>query len=214
MRIDLPRIPGYRILAQLGAGSSGTVYRALQSDLGRQVALKILAPGLFDAEETRARFLREARLQARLAHGNLVALFDAGIVGEQAYLATEYVDGGTLRRLLGRPAALPLQHALRLAQEIAAGLTHAHEAGIVHRDLKPENVLLTAGGTAKVADFGLARSMEGNQTLKTAADRIMGTPGYLAPEVLCGATATCAADLYALGVILFEMFAGRKPLVG
>ena len=209
-----PKVPGYLIVAQLGSGASGVVFRAVHSDLGREVALKLLAPGLFDAEEVRARFLREAKLQARLDHPNLVQLLDAGFAGAQPYLAMEYVPGGTLREWLRRHEVMPRPQALRLGAEIAAGLAHAHQAGIVHRDLKPENIFLNSAGNAKVGDFGLARAVGGHQTVLTAADRILGTPGYLAPEVLMGQPAGPAADLYALGVILFELLAGRRPFAG
>ena len=208
----MTRVPGYRLLSRVASGASGTVYRAEQTDLARVVALKLLRPGLFGEEETRARFEREARLQASLSHPNLVAVYDAGFAEGQPYLVTEFVDGGSLRDRLGRPPLLPVAEAARLGVEMAMGLACAHEAGIVHRDLKPENVLLTSEGTAKLADFGLARTgTRGAQTLQTADGVILGTPGYLAPELLEAGQPTTASDLYALGVILFEMLAGRRP---
>ncbi len=206
------RVPGYRLLSRVASGASGTVYRAEQTDLARVVALKLLRPGLFGEEETRARFEREARLQASLSHPYLVAVYDAGFANGQPYLVTEFVDGGSLRDRLDRPPLLPVAEAARLGAEMAMGLACAHEAGIVHRDLKPENVLLTSEGTAKLADFGLARTgARGSQTLQTADGVILGTPGYLAPELLEAGQPTAASDLYALGVILFEMLAGRRP---
>ncbi len=210
----MPVVPGYRILQELASGASGTVYRALQEQLGREVALKILAPGLFGAAETRARFLREAKLQARLVHPNLLHVYDAGFAGSRPWLAMELVEGGTLRDLLVRRGRLPQHEALALALGIGHGLAAAHQSRIIHRDLKPENVLLGDEWTPKVADFGLAKQLGGGHTLQTAADRVMGTPGYIAPEALLGAPATEAADIYALGAMLHEMLAGRKAFRG
>ncbi|MBI2943200.1 MAG: serine/threonine protein kinase [Candidatus Wallbacteria bacterium] len=210
----MPVVPGYRILQELASGASGTVYRALQEQLGREVALKILAPGLFGAAETRARFLREAKLQARLVHPNLLHVYDAGFAGSRPWLAMELVEGGTLRDLLIRRGRLPQHEALALALGIGHGLAAAHQSRIIHRDLKPENVLLGDEWTPKVADFGLAKQLGAGHTLQTAADRVMGTPGYIAPEALLGAPASEAADIYALGAMLHEMLAGRKAFRG
>lgn len=204
-------LPGYEVIAELGSGASATVYRGVQKALGRQVAIKVLSPGLFDAGETRARFLREARIQAGLSHPNLVALYDAGMIRGSPFVVTELVEGGNLRELLQRAGTLRLPEAVRIGREIASGLAEAHGAGIIHRDLKPENVLLMKDGTAKVADFGLARSREGDPNLLTQIGMIMGTPGYMAPEVLQGAPATAASDIYAIAVMLYEMAAGRRP---
>ncbi len=135
-------IPGYTIETPLASGASGTVYRAIQNSLGRAVALKILAPGLFDAGETRARFLREAKLQAALAHPNLLTVFDAGFVDGQPYLATELAQGGSLRECLSTEPRFSLSRGLEIAGEIASGIAAAHDAGIIHRDLKPDNVQL------------------------------------------------------------------------
>ncbi|MBI4872759.1 MAG: protein kinase [Candidatus Riflebacteria bacterium] len=207
-------VRGYRIIEEVASGSSGTVYRAVQESLDRTVALKLLAPGLFNVEETRRRFLREARIQAQLSHSNLVALFDAGFAGAAPYLATEFVTGGTLRDLLSTGGRLPLDRVMDLGRGIASGLEAAHQAGIVHRDLKPENVLLAAGGQPKVADFGLSKATSVDQTVQTAAGMLLGTPGYIAPEVIEGHSAGPVADVYALGVILFELLAGCRPFRG
>ncbi len=206
-----PQIPGFKILRELATGASGTVYLAVQEELSREVALKVLAAGLFDAEETRARFLREAKLQARLVHPNVLALYDAGFVGDTPYAAVEFVEGGSLKDWMDTYPLAPMPDLLRFGAEIAAGLAAAHEAGIVHRDLKPDNVLMTRDREMKVADFGLAKSGAPEQTVQTADGVILGTPGYLAPEVLKGATAGPGADIYALGMMLFEMVAGRSP---
>lgn len=204
-------VPGYRILGEVASGASGTVFRAEQLELGRVVALKILSPGLFDEQTTRARFLREARLQARLAHPRILRVYDAGIVDGHPFLAMELVEGGSLRELLLREGALSVARALRLAAGIAEGLAAAHRIGVAHRDLKPENVLLVDSEGVKLADFGLAKAYSESQTLQTAAGVILGTPGYISPEVLSGAPAGPGADVYALGAILYEMLAGRPP---
>ncbi len=207
-------IPGYRLVAQLASGSSGTVWRAVQERLDREVAVKVLEPGLFSEEETRRRFLREAKLQASLSHPNLLGLLDAGFAGGQPYLAMELAEGGTLRDLLARERQVDYPKALRIAAEIAHGLAHAHERGIVHRDLKPENVLFSATGEAKVADFGLAKSTSTTHTVQTATGVILGTPGYIAPEAIRGESPGKAADIYALGVMLYEMIRGGAPFRG
>ena len=210
----MPELPGFCFLEAVASGSSGTVYRARQEGLDREVAVKLLAPGLFDEAQTRARFLREARIQARLSHPCLVTLYDAGVSVQGPYLVTEFVAGGTLRAHLLKNGALPVAETLRIGVAVASGLACAHEAGIVHRDLKPENVLVTLAGEIKLTDFGLARELRVSDGVRTAAGVILGTPGYLAPEVLEGAEATAAADIFALGVILFELSAGQPPFAG
>ncbi|MBI3891440.1 MAG: serine/threonine protein kinase, partial [Candidatus Wallbacteria bacterium] len=205
------QVPGYRIARKIAAGSSGTVYLATQENLERRVAIKVLAPGLFDAWETRVRFLREAKVQASLAHPALVRVIDAGFSEDLPWLAMELVEGGSLRSLLSRCGRLEVAKAVEIGASIAGGLAHAHRKDIVHRDLKPENVLMTEDGRAKVTDFGLARVLKGGETLRTATGVILGTPGYIAPEVLLGHPVRTAADVYALGVILFELIAGAKP---
>ncbi len=207
-------IPGYKLLEQVASGASGTVYRAEQSSLRRIVAVKLLNAGLFDAAETRARFLRETHIQASLSHPNLLPLYDAGFARDRPYLATEFVGGGTVRDLLAEHGSLSVLQAVRLARAIASGLDAAHTAGIAHRDLKPENVLLTDAGQPKVADFGLARAVSGGEKRLTASGVILGTPGYMDPNAVETGEGGAAADLYALGVMLYEMLAGRRPFAG
>lgn len=209
-----PPVPGFRILASVASGASGTVYRAVQEALEREVALKILAPGLFDVAETRSRFRREARILAGLTHPNLLRLFDAGFVGDRPYLVTEFVEGGTLRELVESEGALPLDQVRRFGLAIAGALAATHQAGVVHRDLKPDNVLLTRAREVKLADFGLAKTQSAGGTVQTAAGVILGTPGYMAPEIIRGEPATVASDVYALGAILFEMIAGQRAFDG
>ncbi|MBI3892274.1 MAG: serine/threonine protein kinase, partial [Candidatus Wallbacteria bacterium] len=207
------QIPGYRLVRELGSGASGTVHLAVQEALERSVAVKILAPGLFDAEQTRARFEREAKVQARLDHPNLLRVLDAGFAGDTPYLVMELVEGGSLRDRLDKQGRLPAAEAVSVAAAIASGLAHAHAMGIVHRDLKPENVLFTGEGLAQVADFGLAKTSTAGESVRTATGIILGTPGYMAPEVLCGEAAGQAADVYGLGAMLYEAISGRKPFV-
>ncbi len=204
------RIPGYKLLERIGSGSAGTVWLAEHEGLARTVAVKVLAPGLFKESEMQARFLREAKVQAKLTHANLVELFDAGVAEGSPYIVTEYVEGGTLRGLVDK-GPLPLEDALRLAAGIAAGLSCAHQAGVVHRDLKPENILLTAAVEPKIADFGLAKPLSGDKDLRTAAGTILGTPGYLAPEAIGARSAGTAADVYALGILIAELVTGVRP---
>ncbi len=210
---DQFRAAGYELIEQIAEGASATVHRARQIDLDRIVALKILSPGLFSAQETRSRLLREAKLQASLSHPNLVGILDAGLAGDRPFLATDLIEGGSLRDLLSQRHSLDLATALTIAAGIAAGLSHAHQSGIIHRDLKPENVLLTEQLEPKVADFGLALPGPGKSSIKTRAGVILGTPGYLAPELLDGTPASVASDLYAFGVVLFELLTGRRPFL-
>ncbi len=209
-------LEGYRMVGKIASGASGTVYRAIQEGLMRPVAVKLLAPGMFNAEETRQRFLRETRLQAKLSHPNLVALYDADFAGvdDAPYCVMELVEGGTLRNLIEKEGPLTVAEAVRLAAGIASGLAHAHEAGIVHRDLKPENVLLTPGREPKVGDFGLARSELSDGDFQTAVGLVLGTPGYVSPEALQGKTAGPEADVFALGIIMWEMLAGNREAIG
>ncbi len=203
-------IPGYGILDKLGEGGAGTVYKAVQEELSRVVAIKVLTPGHFAAEEGAARFHREATTQASLSHPSLLKVYDAGESGGSHYLVMEYVEGGNLRQVFQKEGVLPLERAVRYAVQIAAGLAEAHGVNIVHRDLKPENVLLTTDDRIKLADFGLAKQVDDPSQL-TAVNTVMGTPGYIAPEVLLGKPYEPGADLYALGVMLYEMIAGERP---
>ncbi|MBI4864856.1 MAG: serine/threonine protein kinase [Candidatus Riflebacteria bacterium] len=166
---------------------------------------------MFEAEEARARFLREARLQAQISHPNLVTVFDAGFAEGCAHIVMELVRGGSLRTLLNERGQLTIPEAVLVGRDIADGLQAAHGAGIVHRDLKPENVLLTEEPRAQVADFGLAKQTAGSDSIQTASGLILGTPGYVAPEVIKGESADPRADLYALGVILYESLTGGAP---
>ena len=196
----------YRLERQLGTGGMSEVWEAEDLELGRMVALKLLAESA-----DRARFDREARSAAALSNPHISQLYDYGEAGGRPYMVLEYLPGGTLEELLAAGNRKPLsdEDALRIAGEVAAGLAHAHSRGVVHRDLKPANVLFDAEGRAKIADFGIAR-MGGSGTL-TEAGTVLGTASYISPEQAAGLPATPASDVYSFGVMLFRMLTGRLP---
>ena len=171
------------------------------------MALKRLAENLARDEDLRRRFIREARLAARLAHPNVVRVFDVGDDDGRPFIAMEYVDGETLAELIARRGPLPAPEAAALGIQICAGLAAAHAAGLVHRDVKPQNLLLGSDGVLKLGDFGIAVGHEG--TRLTLAGTVLGTAGYLAPEQARGEQVTAAADVYAVGAVLFELLDGR-----
>ncbi len=200
----------YRVDARIAVGGMATVYRAVDTRLDRVLALKVMHPALATDAAFVERFIREAKSVARLAHPNVVAVFDQGADGAYVYLAMEYVAGCTLRDVVRERGALPPRAALDIAEPVLAALGAAHRAGFVHRDMKPENVLIGDDGRVKVADFGLVRTV-GDVTNTTGA--VLGTVSYLAPEQLDDTTAGAGpgVDVYACGVVLYEMLTGRKP---
>jgi serine/threonine-protein kinase len=195
----------YRLDSLLGRGGMSEVWRATDLELDRQVALKLLAPN-----EDDARFEREARAVAALAHPNVTQLYDYGKSDGRPFMVLEYLPGGSLEELLRTNGALPDEDTRQIAAEIAAGLAHAHARGVVHRDLKPSNVLFDDEGRAKLADFGIARMVAGEGTL-TEAGTVLGTAAYISPEQASGLPATAASDVYSFGVLLFRMLTGRLP---
>jgi eukaryotic-like serine/threonine-protein kinase len=197
----------YVVERELGHGGMATVYLAHDEELDRRVALKLLAEHLTGDESFRARFLREARLAARLSHLNIVQVYDAGEAGERPFIVMEYVAGGTLADC-GR---ISVEGVAELGRQACAGLQHAHAAGLVHRDVKPGNLLLRDDGVLKITDFGIARAVEA--TRHTLPGTILGTAAYLAPEQISGGDATTESDLYSLGAVLFELLTGRPPYV-
>jgi len=199
----------YRIEQPLGHGGMAVVYRAYDEALGRVVAVKLLAENLAGEESFRRRFLREARLAARLAHPNIVYVYDTGEDEGRPFIVMECVEGESLAELLAREHKLEPGRAVALARQACLGLQHAHEQGLVHRDLKPQNLLLDSAGTLKIADFGIARSAQG--TRLTEIGSVLGTAAYLAPEQATGEQATTAADIYSLGVVIYQMLAGVTP---
>jgi tRNA A-37 threonylcarbamoyl transferase component Bud32 len=202
----------WRVLGLLGDGAMGRVYRAEHVQLGRPVAIKVMAETLLHDEAMKARFGREALVVARLQHPHVVAALDYGTYAGRPYLVMEYVDGESLERLIVRQGALGVPRALTLGLQIAHALGAAHKDGIVHRDVKPANVLLAhteLGDMAKVTDFGIAAMAQPGRKALTTVGTSLGTPGYLAPEQVFSSTVTPAADVYALGATLFEMLTGR-----
>ena len=207
------RLGPYEILAPLGAGGMGEVYRARDTRLGRDVALKILPAELANDATRRQRFEQEARAVAALNHPNIVAVYDVG----DGYIVSELVDGEPLRA--GR---LGLRKTIEMAAQIASGLAAAHAAGIVHRDLKPDNILLTRDGRPKILDFGLAKVQtaraaaadDATVTVRTEAGQVMGTPGYMSPEQVRGLATDHRSDIFSFGVILYELLAGKRAFHG
>jgi serine/threonine protein kinase len=201
----------YRIERDLGRGGMGIVYLAEDERLGRRVALKALPSDLASNAELRQRMRREARAAATISHPSVATVYALEEIDDHLFIVSEYVEGETLRAAISRGpmAASPVRG---IAAQIARALCAAHEAGVVHRDLKPENVLLNVAGDVKVVDFGIAH-VEGPETTRlTRAGAMLGTPAYMAPEQLVGATVDGRADIYAFGVVLNEMVTGRHPL--
>nr|WP_297428178.1 Stk1 family PASTA domain-containing Ser/Thr kinase [uncultured Actinotalea sp.] len=205
----------YEVLSRVARGGMATVYRALDRRLEREVALKIMHAHLADGasgSDFVARFRREARAAARLTHPGVVAVYDQGVDGDTSYLTMEFVDGTSLRRRLTDSGPLSVGEALATTEAVLDALAVAHRSGVVHRDVKPENVLLAADGRVKVVDFGLARAL--TDASQTSTGTVLGTVAYLAPELVTQGTSDARTDVYAMGVLLFEMLTGRQPFTG
>lgn len=203
----------YRITGELGRGGMGVVYRAVDPQLERAVAVKRISlegAGAQPATELEHRFLREARLAARLHHSAVATVFDAGRDGDALFLVMELVDGESLQRRLGRGDFLTAAKSLELVAQVADALAVAHQSGIVHRDIKPANILLTPTGAVKVSDFGVAKAV-GESTELTRSGTVLGSPAYMAPEQVRGAEVDGRADLFSLGVVLYELLLHRRP---
>jgi eukaryotic-like serine/threonine-protein kinase len=202
----------YLVRSRIAHGGMATVYLATDTRLDRQVALKVMHADLARDADFVSRFIGEAKSVAKLSHPNIVAVFDQGSDGQYPYLAMEYVPGRTLRSLLRERGWLPPDQALGIMDPVLAGLAAAHRAGMVHRDVKPENVLLTPDGRVKVVDFGLARAQAASG--QTRVGQLIGTVAYIAPEQVTGGVTDARTDVYAAGVVLFEMLTGRQPHTG
>jgi tRNA A-37 threonylcarbamoyl transferase component Bud32/tetratricopeptide (TPR) repeat protein len=217
----------FRILAKIGEGGMGVVYRAEDERLRRPVALKVLPPDLVGNEERRLRFLREARAAAAVTHPNIATIYEVGEADGVVFIAMELVEGKTLRELIGG-RAMPIKDALRVAVEVAEGLARAHQAHVIHRDLKPENIAVAVDGHVKILDFGLAKLLEEHpaaggpeltrlRTISgemTQAGKIMGTASYMSPEQARGEVVDARSDIFSFGTMLYEMVAGRIPFQG
>src|SRR5947199_802587 len=212
------RLGPFEILAPLGAGGMGEVYRARDSRLGREVAVKVLPGELASDADRRKRFEQEARSASALSHPNIITIHDIGTSDSAFYIAMELVDGKTLREVLGG-GLLPMRKLLDLAVQASDGLAKAHSAGIVHRDLKPENLMVSRDGLVKILDFGLAKPViaesKGGSALMTLAEEtrpgtVLGTVGYMSPEQASGRAMDFRSDQFSFGSILYEMTTGRR----
>jgi eukaryotic-like serine/threonine-protein kinase len=212
----------YEIQSPLGSGGMGEVYRATQSRLGRQVAIKVLSPEFASDPDRLRRFEQEARSASALNHPNIISIYDVGCEGANSYIAMEFVDGKTLRDLL-EAGPIPTKKSLQIVAQIADGLAKAHAAGIVHRDVKPENVMVTRDGFVKILDFGLAKltrpDPEGRESTvagfnSTQMGVVLGTVGYMSPEQVRGLTADARSDIFSLGATCYEMISGKRAFHG
>lgn len=205
-------VGGYEILEEIGQGGMATVYRAHQLSMKRDVALKVLPPEFVRQTASLDRFKQEASIVARLEHRAIVPVHDYGEHEGVPYIVMRYMDGGSVDDLLSQ-GALPSEQALRILEQIAPALDYAHRENVLHRDLKPSNILLDANGDAYITDFGIARLLSNNSKPLTTSG-VVGTPSYMSPEQAQGHTLDGRSDIYALGVVLFEMLAGSRPFEG
>ena len=199
----------YAIGETLGSGGMAIVYRAFDRELEREVALKVMAENRAADEELKERFLRESRIAARLSHPNVVNVYDCGEADGRPFMVMELVEGVTLADEIDRRGRFHVPEAVELVRQVCAGLEHAHEHGLIHRDIKPRNLILRPDGLVKIADFGIARAVDGTQL--TAAGTVLGTAVYAAPEQASGERVTTAADIYSVGAVLYELISGEPP---
>jgi serine/threonine protein kinase len=209
----MERIGRYEITGELGKGAMGVVYKATDPNIGRTVAIKTLRIDIHgtDNEEILGRFKNEARAAGMMNHANIITIYDAGEQEGLFYIAMEYIEGQTLQRLLKQEKALPVEKVTGIVRQVCAGLDYAHARGIIHRDIKPANIMITADGTVKIMDFGIAKS---GSTGMTSTGQVVGTPNYMSPEQVKGKALDGRTDLFSVGVVLYEMLTGIRPFGG
>jgi serine/threonine protein kinase len=203
----------YEVVKELGRGTMGVVYQAHDPQIDRMVALKVLRPDRVVSQDFVLRFLREAKAIGRISHPNIVTVYDVGQDHGTIYIAMEFLEGRPLNEVI-KGRTLPLEEAVQMCSEVAEALGYAHSKGITHRDIKPSNIILTPDRQTKLTDFGIARIEDPDAAQQTQAGDILGTPVYMAPEQVMGQKADGRTDLYALGVILYEMVVGKRPFGG
>ncbi len=203
----------YRLIAQQGSGGMAVIYKAQDLALGRTVAIKVLRPSLTGDPSFLTRFRQEARNVANLQHPNIVTLYDVGQDGNTYYMVMEYIEGQDLKKLIRASAPFTIDRALHFAIQICAGVGYAHRAGLVHADVKPQNILITVDDQVKVTDFGIAQALSLTQPQEKQSV-VWGSPHYFAPEQASGEAPTPASDVYAIGIVMFEMLTGKLPYSG
>ena len=211
---DPAKIGKYRIDSVLGKGAMGVVYKAFDPGIERPVAIKTVRKDLLDpdlVEQSMARFKNEARAAGRLLHPNIVSVYEYGEDDANAFIVMEYVEGTGLREFLNRGASFDVPQITAIMTQLLLALDFAHERGVVHRDIKPANLILTASGTLKVADFGIARI---DTSSLTTMGMVMGTPSYMSPEQCQGQPVDRRSDIFSAGVVFYELIAGEKPFSG
>ena len=206
-----PKIPGYTILSRLGEGGMATVYLAIQESFGRKVALKVMMHKAQEDPSYGERFLREARIVARLSHPHIVPVYDVGSSGDCHYISMEYLDAGNLADRIQK--GLTLNEVICITRDVAAALDYAHRKGFIHRDIKPDNIMFREDGAAVLTDFGIARPTSPDSNM-TQVGKVIGTPKYMSPEQTKGDTLDNTCDLYALGIMLYEMLTSNVPFDG
>lgn len=203
----------YRLVAQQGSGGMAVIYKAIDLELSRTVAVKILRPSLTSDPAFLTRFRNEARSVANLNHPNIVTVYDVGNEGQTHFIVMEFVEGQDLKRIIKTDGVLSVDRALKLSIQLCNGIGFAHRAGLVHADVKPQNILVTRGDIVKVTDFGIAQAFSDTQPAERVSV-VWGSPHYFAPEQARGEKPTPASDVYAIGIVMFEMLTGRLPYVG
>jgi serine/threonine-protein kinase len=205
---ELHRVGRYELLGRIGKGGMGVVYRARDTVIGRQVAVKMIVSDIDVSEETRERFFREARSAGQLAHRNIITIYDFGEEAGRAYIVMELLNGESLTSVFARPERLPLEQQVEIMARVCEGLAFAHAKGIVHRDVKPANLFLTTDGAIKVLDFGVARIASSKLT---RSGLIVGTPDYMSPEQVSGKVVDQRSDVFSAGSVFYQLLSGRKP---